>query len=90
MILETDVPIAQARMMRVLQMIIMLTKQKWAVHQIAYKLDTDTRTIYRYIVLLRELGFEITKEPPSLGKRSTFQIITWPEELIGIKNKVNV
>lgn len=51
----------QAKLRRLLELIMYLVKGSYSVKEISNKLDTTTRTAYRYLETLNEAGFVITK-----------------------------
>jgi predicted ArsR family transcriptional regulator len=53
---EKDVAITSAKMFRVLDLMVLLTKEHLRVPKIAEKLDTHPRTIHRYLAMLNALG----------------------------------
>ena len=51
----------QAKILRIFKLIGLLKNRSRSIENLASELETTTRTIYRYIVLLEELGFLIDK-----------------------------
>ena len=51
----------QAKLRRLLELIMYLVKGSYSVKEISNKLDTTTRTVYRYLETLNEAGFVVTK-----------------------------
>jgi hypothetical protein len=54
--------IPQAKMMRLIDMIMLLLNSKMTVEELATKLDTSKRTIARYIALLSFLEIPVDKD----------------------------
>ena len=52
----------QAKLRRLLELIMYLVRGNYTIKEISRKLDTTTRTVYRYIDTLNEAGFVVTKE----------------------------
>ena len=52
----------QAKLRRLLELIMYLVRGSYTIKEISRKLDTTTRTVYRYIDTLNEAGFVVTKE----------------------------
>ena len=52
----------QAKILRVMRLISMLQRRPRAISELAETLDTSTRSVYRYIILLEELGMVIDKD----------------------------
>ena len=52
----------QAKLRRLLEIIMYLVRGSYTIKEISRKLDTTTRTVYRYIDTLNEAGFVVTKE----------------------------
>jgi len=54
----------QHKILRVLQLISLLKQEPAkSIHQLGAIIDTTDRTVYRYFDLLRELGFELQRDP---------------------------
>jgi len=53
--------VAQAKFLRVFEVIALLRTGKWSIEGIAQRIGVSDRTIYRYITLLEEIGFSIDK-----------------------------
>ena len=51
----------QAKLRRLLELIMHLVRGSYTVQELSRKLDTTTRTVYRYIDTLKEAGFVVTK-----------------------------
>jgi proteasome accessory factor C len=60
--LLTDTPIAQARLLRVLNIISMLKENHWPVTTLSRKVDMTQRTLYRYLRLIESVGFPLEKD----------------------------
>lgn len=54
--------IEAGKMLRVFELMTLLSQSCYSIEQLANQLDTTTRTIYRYLNLLKELGFEIKQK----------------------------
>ncbi len=54
--------IAQAKILRVLKLIGLLKSRNKSVHELAEILETTTRSVYRYLELLEELGFIVDRD----------------------------
>ena len=52
----------QAKLRRLLELIMLLVKGSYTIKEISRKLDTTPRTVYRYLDTLKEAGFVLTKE----------------------------
>ncbi len=52
----------QAKILRVMRLISMLQRRPRAISELAETLDTSTRSVYRYIILLEELSMVIDKD----------------------------
>ena len=52
----------QAKLRRLLELIMYLVRGSYTIKEISRKLNTTTRTVYRYIDTLKEAGFVVTKE----------------------------
>ena len=84
----------QPKIERMLRLMMMLTANtKYTVEELAQKLDTSPRTIYRYIDTFKEAGFMVMKSGPyfKLDKRSRYfkdisQLIHFTEEEAYILN----
>lgn len=57
-----NVFIAQAKIMRLLELIMFLQASRWTIEQLAEKFDMSDRTIYRYIQILESLEFGVEKD----------------------------
>lgn len=77
---EVDTPVVQSRILRVLQLIILLSHDACTMTDICLHLDVTDRTVYRYFILIQALGFKIQEEKRKVGA-SRFRIEAWPEEL---------
>lgn len=57
---EPSIP--QAKLLRLLQIIFVLTSGKWVIKHLAQRFDTSERTIYRYLRIFEEVGFTLEKD----------------------------
>jgi proteasome accessory factor C len=57
-----DQNIPAAKLLRVLEMIDLLRRQRKTVKQLAERFDISERTVYRYVNLLEAAGFPIDKD----------------------------
>jgi proteasome accessory factor C len=55
-------PIAQAKMLRVLQIITLLKSDHWAIKELSERADISERTVYRYLDLLQAVDFIIEQD----------------------------
>lgn len=56
---DKDIEIRQAKMIRVLQMIILMCGGFQTIQAISDRLDISHRTVYRYLDLLESIGFKL-------------------------------
>lgn len=61
-IIEDSSSIAQARLMRVLQVIALLKSGHWNIKELCAKTDTKERTMYRYLSLISAVDFILEKD----------------------------
>ena len=54
--------IPQAKLLKILQMIIILRTEFATIKTLAERFDTSERTIYRYLNLIEAAGFILTKD----------------------------
>src|SRR6267142_1155718 len=54
--------IPQAKLLRLLQIIVVLKTGRWIIKHLAQRFDTSERTIYRYLKLLEEVDFPLEKD----------------------------
>jgi proteasome accessory factor C len=54
--------IPQAKMLRVFRLIALLKSGHWTIEQLVRRMDMNQRTIYRYLVLLEALEFNVEKD----------------------------
>jgi len=54
--------VAQQKLLRVLRLITLLKSRSKTIAELAESMETTTRTIYRYLDLLEEVGFLIDKD----------------------------
>lgn len=54
--------IPQAKLLRLMQLIMLLSKDRLTINDIAYKLETSSRSAYRYVLLIKATGFTIDKD----------------------------
>lgn len=55
-------PIAQAKMLRVLQIITLLKSGRWTIKELSKRTDISERTVYRYLDLLQAVDFIIEQD----------------------------
>jgi hypothetical protein len=58
--MERSIP--QAKLLRLMQLIVLLSRDRLTINDIAYKLGTSARSAYRYVILIRVTGFMIEKD----------------------------
>lgn len=54
--------IAQAKLMRLIELIMFLQSARFTISQLADLMDTSNRTVYRYLNLLESLEFGVEKD----------------------------
>jgi len=64
---EEQIVIEQAKIERVFLMITLLCRKELSVKSICYRMNWNYRTTYRYVNLLKGLGFQIIKHNTSDG-----------------------